>query len=130
MNSDKERLIHDLMKDSGSETRRAETLRAGGQVMRRRRHVRHARWTLGVLSIAALVTLWIQRPTAPKLTVATHATMGSSSASATAQIHRLTDDELLAMFPDVPVGLATLPDGRKRLIFPRPGDEARFIRHL
>lgn len=39
----------------------------------------------------------------------------------------LTDDELLALFPNTPVGLATLPDGRKRLIFPRPGDEKRFI---
>ena len=41
------------------------------------------------------------------------------------QIH----DELLALFPDTPVGLITTADGRKRLIFPHPGDEQRLIAH-
>jgi hypothetical protein len=34
------------------------------------------------------------------------------------------------LFPNTPVGLASLPDGKKRLIFPRPGDEQRFITKL
>lgn len=45
-------------------------------------------------------------------------------------VESLTDAQLLALFPDVPVGLATLDNGRKRLIFPRLGDEERFIRRL
>jgi hypothetical protein len=49
---------------------------------------------------------------------------------ASTQPHSLTDDELLALFPDTPVGLATLPDGKKLLIFPRPGDEKRFVTRL
>jgi len=42
----------------------------------------------------------------------------------------LTDQQLLALFPNIPVGLATLRDGRKVLIFPRPADEARYMAHL
>ena len=42
----------------------------------------------------------------------------------------LTDAELLALFPDTPVGLITLENGHKRLIFPRPGDEERFVKRL
>jgi len=49
---------------------------------------------------------------------------------ASTQPHSLTDDELLALFPNTPVGLATLPDGKKLLIFPRPGDEKRFVTRL
>jgi hypothetical protein len=37
---------------------------------------------------------------------------------------------LLALFPDTPVGLITLENGKKRLIFPRPGDQERFVKHL
>jgi len=43
------------------------------------------------------------------------------------QVRSLTDEELLALFPDTPVALATMKNGTKRLIFPRPGDEQRFI---
>jgi hypothetical protein len=39
----------------------------------------------------------------------------------------VTDAELLGMFPETPVGLATLKNGTKRLIFPRPGDQERFM---
>jgi hypothetical protein len=46
------------------------------------------------------------------------------------RVQYLTDDELLALFPDTPVGLIKTADGRKRLIFPRPGDEEKFITHL
>jgi hypothetical protein len=49
---------------------------------------------------------------------------------ASIQPRSLTDDELLALFPNTPVGLATLPDGKKLLIFPRPGDEKRFVIRL
>jgi hypothetical protein len=42
----------------------------------------------------------------------------------------LSDEELLALFPDTPVGLATMADGKKRLVFPRPEDEAKFVSHL
>jgi len=42
----------------------------------------------------------------------------------------MTDDELLALFPDTPVGLIQTADSRKRLIFPQPGDEEKFITKL
>jgi hypothetical protein len=130
MKPEKQRLIHDLMNDGGRDARRAETLLAGGRVLRHRRHVRQATRGLAVLGVAALAALCVQQWTTRKSSVVTVATKVSPSTAATAQIHRLSDEELLALFPDTPVGLATLSDGRKKLIFPRPGDEARFIRHL
>jgi hypothetical protein len=44
-------------------------------------------------------------------------------------VQEISDDELLALFPGTPVGLAKV-NGKQRLIFPRPGDEARFIERL
>ena len=41
-----------------------------------------------------------------------------------------TDEQLLALFPKTPVGLAKLGNGKKMLIFPRPADEARYVVHL
>jgi hypothetical protein len=46
------------------------------------------------------------------------------------QAQSLTDEELLSLFPNTPVGLATLPNGKKLLLFPRPGDAAKFITRL
>jgi len=130
MNPEKQRLIHDLMNDGGENARRADTLQTGGQVLRRRRHLRHARQTLAVFGIAALAALCVQQwlPHKP-LTVARPPQVAPAAVAST-DVHRLTDDELLALFPDVPVALATLSDGRKKLIFPRPGDEERFITRL
>jgi hypothetical protein len=44
----------------------------------------------------------------------------------TAKIAILSDDELMALFPNTPVALAEI-HGKKRLLFLRPGDEARFL---
>lgn len=130
MNPDKQRLIQDLMNDGGEESRRTETLLAGSRVLRHRRHLRRAKWTLGVLGVAALATLCVQQWTARQPRVVAETPAPPAPGTTSHEVHRLTDDELLALFPDVPVGLATLSDGRKKLIFPRPGDEARFIRQL
>jgi hypothetical protein len=42
------------------------------------------------------------------------------------QVRFLSDDELFDLFPGTPVGLAKF-GAKKILIFPRPGDEARFV---
>ena len=42
----------------------------------------------------------------------------------------LTDNELLSLFPNTPVGLVTLLNGKKLLIFPRPEDERRFYTRI
>ena len=130
MNPEKQRLIHDLMNNGGEDARRSATLLAGGRVLRRRRHLRQATRVLTILGLVALATLCVQQWTARKALIVADAPEPPSSATASTDVYRLSDDELLALFPDVPVGLATLSDGRKRLIFPRPGDEARFITYL
>jgi hypothetical protein len=123
MKPEKQHLIRDLF-DPQSEVRREVTLQAGARVLRRRRWRRYAgRVCVGMLLLTlALVSL--QRMSTPRVAVS------SAVSTPTEPATRLTDEELLGMFPDTPVGLATMADGRKRLIFPRAGDEARFLKRL
>lgn len=130
MKPEKQRLIHDLMNDGGEDTRRTEIMLTGGRILRRRRQVRHAMQALTVLGVAAFAALCLQQWSARNPSVIVEVPKPPALATDSTYVQLLSDDELLALFPDVPVGLATLSDGRKKLIFPRPGDEARFVRHL
>jgi len=128
MKSKKENLIEELLGDAENERRRAAVLSAGGRLLRRKRHARFAMRCGMMAVIAGMVVLAGQRMAERKNNHPLIAANANSPTS-TGQIHYLTDDELLALFPDTPVGLATI-GGKKRLIFPRPGDEARFISRL
>jgi hypothetical protein len=124
MKPEKQNLIHDLL-DADHCARRANALLAGGRVLRRRRWRRRA-WqsftAVALLAGAAVVSFHRgQAPDASPLSLTPAPAKPAGS---------LTDEELLALFPDTPVGLATMADGRKRLIFPRPEDEARFVSDL
>ena len=105
--------------------RRETTLLAASRILRRRRQWRAGRRILafvGILVFAA-VLLGIQRN---RGTILAQRTKPNSSAP----VHFLTDADLMALFPNTAVGLAKLTDGREILIFPRPGDQARYITHL
>ena len=125
MKTEKQQLIQDLL---GDESRRDATLLAGGRILRRRRHWRAATrgLALALVATAAVLSLEQKQSRPPSI----QASLPPAKPVASTQPHSLTDDELLALFPDTPVGLATLPDGKKLLIFPRPGDEKRFVTHL
>jgi len=125
MNPEKQQLLDDLLPNDG---RQAATLLAGARILRRRRHRRAAARGLALLLALVLSGLWFERGNSPQR----HAPAPTVAAMAPerAEPHSLTDDELLALFPNTPVGLATLSDGKKRLIFPRPGDERRMITRL
>jgi hypothetical protein len=127
MKPDRRHLIHDLL-DGERDTRREATLLAGGRILRRRRQLRMAARGLFFLASLVAVSFWFGRPN-PHQTIA-HAPLQAVSPVASSQPQALTDDELLALFPDTPVGLATLADGSKRLIFPHPGDERKFVTRL
>jgi hypothetical protein len=122
MKAEKEQLIHDVLAD---ESRQEATLRAGAAILRGRRHWRVARQTLLWVALAAAAALLL-KPDRQHQALA-RATPPSAQRIAPAQAQSLTDDQLLALFPNTPVGLATLPNGRKLLIFPRPADEARLV---
>jgi len=116
---EKRRLIHSLL-DGEEEARRESILCNSRPILKRRRQRRVALRSLTAIAIFGLAAFSIQRLIAPKPAVLTPVP------PLTAQMRGLTDDELLALFPDTPVGLVTLPDGKKRLIFPRAGDKERF----
>lgn len=124
MKPEKQNLIHDLLE---GENRREATLLAGAAILRRRRHWRTGRQVFGLIALAA-VAMWCVEQTNHRQTSVQIATPAISASPLHAQ--SLSDDQLLGLFPDTPVGLATLPNGKKLLIFPRPGDAAKFMTRL
>jgi hypothetical protein len=123
MKPEKRHLIHDLL-DEERGARREATLLAGGRILRRRRWRRVALRSFAAVMLLALATFTLQRMIAPRHPVLTAVPAPSDA------VKSLTDAELLALFPNTPVGLVTLESGRKQLIFPRPGDQERFIKRL
>jgi hypothetical protein len=125
MKPEKQQLIQDLLDD---ESRRDATLLAGGRILRRRRHWRAATRGLILALVVTAAVLSLEQKKSRPSSVQTSSSPAKPVAST--QPRSLTDDELLALFPNTPVGLATLPNGKKLLIFPRPGDEKRFVTRL
>ena len=126
MKPEKEQLIDDLL---DAQSRREATLRAGAQILRRRRHWRAARQTLAVVAAAAVgvAAVFIGQNDHLQKTASVPV---AENTPASVQADVLTDEQLLALFPHTPVGLARLSNGKKMLIFPRPADEARYVVHL
>jgi hypothetical protein len=124
MKPEKQQLIHDLL---DGESRREATLLAGAAILRRRRHWRATRQTLGLVVLAGVAIWHVEHVNHQQASVQIAAPAKSSSPF---QAQSLTDDQLLGLFPNTPVALATLPNGKKMLIFPRPGDEAKFMTRL
>jgi hypothetical protein len=128
MSPEKKYLMEDLL-DEQHAARRDATLLAGAEVLRRKRVRRIALRSLGTVAVLGLTALSIQRFLTPPMPQT--ATVASVPvAPAAVQPRGLTDEELLALFPNTPVALATLDNGKKRLIFPHPGDEQKFITRM
>jgi hypothetical protein len=123
MKPEKQQLIHDLL--SGPECREV-TLAVGTQILRRRRH-----WRAGARMVTALllgVATWGVMKYQPQPSAAGMSALNQSSAPL--PTHLLSDAELMALFPNTPVALMTLPNGKKVLVFPRPEDEKKYVAHL
>lgn len=125
MTPEKQQLIHDLLDDK---SRQETTLLAATNMLRRRRQWRVAWRTFALLLLATATALLVgqnrQRQTLARVSPP------KDKPSAALQAQSLTDDQLLSLFPNTPVGLATLPNGKKLLIFPRPADEAKYVTRL
>ena len=120
MKPEKHFLIRDLLDDPDGEARRAATLVAGRRVLRHKRWRRAAARGLAVVAVVALAGVFLRHRQAPG-----PGPISVAPAPAPA-VRYLTDDQLLAMFPNTPVGLATV-GGRKVLVFPRPSDQEQFV---
>ena len=123
MKTEKRILLEDVLGDA----RREATLLAGGRILRRRRWKRAATRFSAALAAVVLAAVAIHQK---RLNPIVAQSVPAVPASPTVRVESLTDDELLALFPNTPVGLITTADGRKRLIFPHPGDEEKYITHL
>lgn len=126
MKSEKEHLLHDLM--IADEGQRHATLLAAGGILRRRRQWRTARQACLLSALlAALVLLAGQNHRSPTLArISPPATQPAPPPAA----RELTDEQLLSLFPNTPVGLATLRDGKKLWLFLRPADAAKYATRL
>jgi hypothetical protein len=127
MKPDKQRLLNELL-DGEPGSHRTATLLAGGRILRRRRHWRAAVRVGSCVLVLAVAGFWLKpaNPTKPTSAVPLQASVAPKEPGPEV----LTDDQLLALFPNTPVALAPLADGKKRLIFPRPEDERKFVIRL
>jgi hypothetical protein len=128
MKPEKQQLLHDLL---GDDRCREATLLAGAQVLRQRRQYRAATRILALLLVLSITGIclereYLHRPSTPALAQHSIAAVSTSAPKPEA----ISDDQLLALFPQTPVGLLTLSDGHKRLVFPHPGDEQKFLTRL
>jgi hypothetical protein len=126
MKLEKQHLIHELL---AGEHLRENTLLAATKILRRRRQWRVARQTFFALLLLAFIAGLLSEPNRPRPALV-QISPPKVSPPAPLQAQALTDDKLLALFPNTPVALATLPNGKKLLIFPRPSDEAKFVTRL
>jgi hypothetical protein len=123
MKPEKRMLLDDVL----GQSRREATLLAGGKILRRRRWQRAAARSLAVLAVAVLAAVAIHQ----KRPVQVVAQSGPARPGPQpVHVQYLTDEQLLAYFPNTPIGLITTANGRKALIFPHPGDEEKFIIRL
>jgi hypothetical protein len=123
MTPEKQRLIDDLLQDEQN-SRRETVLLAGGQILRRKRRRRNTIRGLSGLALLCILALSVEKTPTPRPSPSPQTVTESE------QARSLSDEELLALFPDSPVALATLDSGKKILIFPRAGDKQRFVNHL
>jgi hypothetical protein len=125
MKPEKQQLLDELIDD---ESRRSGTLLIASKILRRRRQWRVARQIVALVILLAATTWLLEQKNQRQMPA--HASPPEAKRPASQPVHSLTDAELLALFPDTPVALATLPNGKKLLIFPRPADAAKYITRL
>lgn len=128
MKREREKLLEELW-EQDAEGRRTAILNAGAQALRRRRWIRRSQQCCAGLLVLLAASFAVKQFTQPPETAVVSQALSIPKA-APAPAHSLTDEELLALFPDTPVGLATLSDGKKRLMFLRPEDEEKFVGRL
>jgi hypothetical protein len=122
MKPEKRLLLHELLEGDGDCLRRQTTLLAGARVLRRRRWRRFGIQTFGLMALISIMGFSAHKLLAPR-----RPSITANSSASSSKTFYLTDDELLALFSNTPVAMATV-NGRKILIFPRPSDQAKYVR--
>lgn len=120
MKPEKSRLIHELFEGPEQQERRDAVLLAGRRALRRRR------WRRTVLRSSVLLALFTLAMLPVYYRMAHREQPLVAVPPPKPAVHYLSDEQLLALFPNTPVGLAKVGD-RKVLIFPRASDRERFL---
>ena len=120
--TEQDRLLNELLAGEELDSFRRTSLERGLAAIRRQQRRRSAvRWSVGVaLPLALAVGVFLGAPRGPR----SRGTPAAASVRAevpspkpeTAGVSRITDDELLALFPDRPVALIGKP-GVQQLVF-------------
>ena len=127
MEPEKQRLIEELFGGGDPGATRESALVAGGSVLRRKRLRRVVLRSIGALAVAVIVVTGILSRLEPP--PRSEAPVTPKVVQSLPEVHQLSDEELLDLFPGVPVALATI-NRKQRLIFLRPGDEQRFVENF
>jgi hypothetical protein len=120
MKPEKQLLIDHLLDGAQSPSEREATLLAGGRLLRRKRWTRATSRTFAIAAALALAAIALRKGLPPERKVL------SESHPLAPPVPSLTDEQLLELFPDTPVGLATIGD-KKVLLFLHPADRERFV---
>lgn len=117
--SDQDRLLKELLAGEASPGFRQASLECALASMRRRRMLQRI---ASVGAVAAVMGIALWQTTSARRTVSSGTQMASNATAvivqqpARAKFQTISDDELLALFPDRPVALIGEP-GRQRLVF-------------
>jgi len=125
--SKEDRLLQDLLGDSGPANLRHDSLELGLAALRRRRQVRSAcRVVLGVGLPLAMVVGFFLRPAFTPAQPPPYRAASTSAAAVTVPrvapppVQIITEAELLALFPDRTVALIGKPGQQRLLVFDKP----------
>lgn len=117
--SDQDRLLKELLAEEASSGFRQASLERTVVAMRRRRQLQRVS---SVCAVAALMGIVLWQTTTDHRIVSSGTQMASNATTVIVQqpartkVQTITDDELLALFPDRPVALIGKP-GQQRLVF-------------
>jgi hypothetical protein len=116
-------LFHEIFAGDELRALRHASLEGGLAALRFRRRLRLAFRATGAAAVLLLAFSLVWRPAFPTASIPSPALVATQPASAAPHIKMLTDDELLALFPNQQVALIGSPGHQQLMVFDENGVE-------